>query len=288
MLVISMSNSRRSLHKHRYRYGCFKKEDFADNRDYYVLMQSPELYKKYNDQRSSLSTQLNKYMPTTKSSGLSPAEIYENQVVQNILRPELGDEVHHKNSLSLIGTMLANSDDAGKEAIFNVLEHNGVSIGDDIYNLLNLDEKSHDALHKFAQEQGLEIQGIGGKGSRGMAKRVNESRDIMTTLNLLQDYIDYGIPLLTEEQDRLLQEADARKAGQMPSRLIQRARETGAKSIDGVNQDDKNVTINAENVYMEKAVNGNGKMVSGCLCEGDNLPINSSYVTSSLLCLFLL
>jgi len=235
-----------------------QKEDFADNRDYYVLMQSPELYKKYNDQRSSLSTQLNKYMPTTKSSRLSPGEIYENQVVQDILRPELGDEVHHKNSLSLIGTMLSNSDDAGKEAIFNVLEHNGVSIGDDIYNLLNLDEKSHDALHRFAQEQGLEIQGIGGKGSRGMAKRVNESRDIMTTLNLLQDYIDYGIPLLTEEQDRLLQEADARKAGQMPSRLIQRARETGAKSIDGVNQDDKNVTINAENVYMEKAVNGNG------------------------------
>ena len=35
--------------------------------------------------------------------------------------------------------------------------------------------------------------------------------------------------------------------------------ETGAKSIDDVNQDDKNVTINAENVYMEKAVNGNGK-----------------------------
>ena len=209
-------------------------------------------------------------MPTTKSSGLSPAEIYENQVVQNILRPELGDEVHHKNSLSLIGTMLANSDDAGKEAIFNVLEHNGVSIGDDIYNLLNLDERSHDALHRFAQEQGLEIQGIGGKGSRGMAKRVNESRDIMTTLNLLQDYIDYGIPLLTEEQDRLLQEADARKAGQMPSRLIQRARETGAKSIDGVNQDDKNVTINAENVYMEKAVNGNG---NGNGKNGKRMPI---------------
>ena len=33
---------------------------------------------------------------------------------------------------------------------------------------------------------------------------------------------------------------------------------TGTKSIDDFNQDDKNVTINAENVYMEKAVNGNG------------------------------
>ena len=235
-----------------------QKEDFADNRDLYVLMQSPELYKKYNTQKDSLSTQLNKYMPTTKSSGLSPDEIYENQVVQKILRPEAGDEVHHKNALSLIGTMLHNADDAGKEAIFNVLEHNGVAVGDDIYNLLNMDKQSHDALHSFAQQQGLEIQGVGGKGSRGMAKRVNESKDIMTTLDLLQDYIDYGIPLLTEEQDRLLQEADARKAGQMPDRLVQRAAQTGAKSIDSVNQEGKNVTINAENVYMEKAVNGNG------------------------------
>ena len=240
-----------------------QKEDFADNRDYYVLMQSPELYKKYNDQRSSLSTQLNKHMPTTKSSGLSPDEIYENQVVQNILRPAPGEEVHHKNSLSLIGTMLANADDAGKEAIFNILEHNGVSIGDDIYNLLNLDEQSHDALHRFAQEQGLELQGTGGKGSRGMAKRVNESKDIMTTLDVLQDYIDYGIPLLTEEQDRLLQESDARKAGQVPDRLVQRAVESGPKSIDSVNQEGKNVTINAENVYMEKAVNGNGYKNNG-------------------------
>jgi len=80
----------------------------------------------------------------------------------------------------------------------------------------------------------------------------------MTTLDLLQDYIDYGIPLLTEEQDRLLQESDSRKAGQMPDRLMQRADQTGSKSIDSVNQEGKNVTINAENVYMEKAVNGNG------------------------------
>jgi len=202
-------------------------------------------------------------MPTTKSSGLSPDEIYENQVVQNILRPAPGEEVHHKNSLSLIGTMLDNADDAGKEAIFNILEHNGVSIGDDIYNLLNLDEQSHDALHRFAQEQGLELQGTGGRGSRGMAKRVNESKDIMTTLDVLQDYIDYGIPLLTEEQDRLLQESDARKAGQVPDRLVQRVAESGPKSIDSVNQEGKNVTINAENVYMEKAVNGNGHKKNG-------------------------
>ena len=235
-----------------------QKENFADNRDLYVLMQSPELYKKYNNQASSLSTQLNKYMPTTKSSGLSPEEIYENQTVQNLLRPEVGDEVHHKNALSLIGTMMANADDDGQRAIINVLEHNGVAIGDDIYNLLNLDKRSHNELHKFAQQQGLEIQGIGGKGSRGLAKRVNESKDIMTTLDLLQDYIDYGIPLLTEEQDRLLQESDSRKAGQMPDRLMQRADQTGSKSIDSVNQEGKNVTINAENVYMEKAVNGNG------------------------------
>ena len=33
---------------------------------------------------------------------------------------------------------------------------------------------------------------------------------------------------------------------------------TGDKAIDNLKQDDRNVTINAENVYMEKAVNGNG------------------------------
>jgi len=38
---------------------------------------------------------------------------------------------------------------------------------------------------------------------------------------------------------------------------------TGDKAIDNLKQDDRNVTINAENVYMEKAINGNGKNRNG-------------------------
>ena len=234
----------------------YSKDAFADNRDYYVLLQSPELYNKYNDQRNALSKQLNNKFPTQKRKGRSPEEIEENQIVQNILRPNKGDEVHHKNALSLIGVMLENADDAGKEAIFNVLEHNGISIGNDAYNLLNLDQKSHDDLHAFAQEQGLEVQGREGKGSKGLAARAVNSRDINTTLDVLQDYIDYGIPLLTEEQDRLLQEADNRKAGQVPAQLINKNIDEFANKIG---QDDKNTVIIAQEANINQKVNGNGK-----------------------------
>ena len=152
--------------------------------------------------------------------------------------------------------MLENADDAGKEAIFNVLEHNGISIGNDVYNLLNLDQKSHDDLHAFAQEQGLEVQGREGKGSKGLAARAVNSRDINTTLDVLQDYIDYGIPLLTEEQDRLLQEAENRKAGQVPAHLVTKNIDKFANKIG---QDDKNTVVIAQEANINQRVNGNGK-----------------------------
>ena len=94
-----------------------------------------------------------------------------------------------------------------------MLEHNGIEYGNKLGNLLNLGTVPHDELHNFAREQGLEMQG---KGTKGIAKLLAESKDINKTLEYLQDYIDYGIPLLREKQDELLtaQYAEAKRKAQ--------------------------------------------------------------------------
>jgi len=56
-----------------------------------------------------------------------------------------------------------------------------------------------------------------------------------------------------------LRKKDPRYAGDAAPVLQALKGRTGDKGIDNITQDGKNVTINAENVYMEKAVNGNGK-----------------------------
>ena len=94
-----------------------------------------------------------------------------------------------------------------------MLEHNGIEIGNRAGNLLNIGEIPHDEIHNFAREQGLEMQG---RGTKGLAKLLAESTNINKTLEYLQDYIDYGIPLLREKQDELLtaQWAKAKERGQ--------------------------------------------------------------------------
>ena len=174
---------------------------FLDPRDYDVLVSSPELYKKYNDQRDSLSSQLNKIAPTRNTKSITEDERLVNTAFQKALRPEKGDEVHHKNALSLIGIALDNADDMGKAQIYNLLEQNGINIGDDIYNLINLPLSVHKDHHRFTVDQGLEMHG---KGTKGLARLIQKSSDNEKTLEYLQDYIDYGIPLIEENINDLL------------------------------------------------------------------------------------
>ena len=175
-----------------------------------VILQSPELA---YDQTGALSAQLNSRFNTQKNSGLSYEDRELNARVKGLLSPETGEEVHHKTALSLLGVVLNNADDVGKARIYELLEHNGIDIGNRAGNLLNIGEIPHDELHNFAREQGLEMQG---KGTKGLAKMLAESTDIKQTLGYLQDYIDYGIPLLREKQDELLeaQYAIAKERGQ--------------------------------------------------------------------------
>jgi len=179
----------------------FVNSDKFSGRDHDVITQSPHLFKRSNNQRSSLSTQLNELMPVTKVSGLSDEKRLENKKIQSLLRPQGDEEVHHQNGLGLIGTVLDNADDDGKDYIYRLLEHNNIPIGDNILNLINLDRAGHDELHAFAQEQGLEIMR---NGTVGLAKKLSESKNIEETLEYLQDYIDYGVPLLREKQDEII------------------------------------------------------------------------------------
>ena len=129
-----------------------------------------------------------------------------------LLSPERIDgvieEVHHKNALSLLGTVLDRADSDGKQQIYQLLEHNGINMGNDIYNLINLEKIDHDELHNFARDQGLEMQG---KGTKGLAARLINSGSTQETLGYLQDYIDYGIPMLQEKADELITATENRK-----------------------------------------------------------------------------
>lgn len=179
----------------------YNRKQFPDPRLYDVLVSSPEHFKKYNNVQNSQSVQLNSLYPVTKKSEPNANIRATNELVQKVLRPESGDQVHHKNALSLIGIALDNADDAGKAQIYNLLEHNGVNIGDDIYNLINLPQKVHEDHHRFTRDQGLEMQG---KGTKGLARKIKDSSNIDETLEYVQDYIDYGIPMIRENIDDLL------------------------------------------------------------------------------------
>jgi hypothetical protein len=238
------------------------RKNFKNARDYDVLVSSPELYKKYSNVRDSQSVQLNNLMPTTKSSGLNEKEILENLLVQKILRPEGDEQVHHKNALSLIGIALDNADDAGKAQIYNLLEHNGIDIGDSIYNLINLPKAVHEDHHRFTRDQGLEMQG---KGTKGLAKKLQESTNLDSTLEYLQDYIDYGVPLIRENIDDLMtsytQKGAKRFAGEDPKvREYMQAIESGRDTQStGAVSGDKPVVVHAgegSRVFLQ--TNGNG------------------------------
>ena len=238
------------------------RKNFKNARDYDVLISSPELYKKYSNVRDSQSVQLNNLMPTTKSSGLNEKEILENLLVQKILRPEGDEQVHHKNALSLIGIALDNADDAGKAQIYNLLEHNGIDIGDSIYNLINLPKAVHEDHHRFTRDQGLEMQG---KGTKGLAKKLQESTNLDSTLEYLQDYIDYGVPLIRENIDDLMtsytQKGAKRFAGEDPKvREYMQAIESGrdTQSTDAVSGDKPVVVHAGEGSKVFLQTNGNG------------------------------
>lgn len=241
----------------------FARKNFKNARDYDVLVSSPELYKKYSNVRDSQSVQLNDLMQTTKSSGLNDKEIQENLLIQKILRPEGDEQVHHKNALSLIGIALDNADDAGKAQIYNLLEHNGIDIGDSIYNLINLPKPVHEDHHRFTRDQGLEMQG---KGTKGLARRLLDSGDIDSTLKYLQDYIDYGIPMIRENIDDLLTRHYASKskfAAESPvvQELIKANPELMSKSVGNIATQDQGKAVNifADEVHLGQAINGNGR-----------------------------
>tara|TARA_R100000908_G_C3713209_1_gene118979 strand:- start:24 stop:749 length:726 start_codon:yes stop_codon:yes gene_type:complete len=236
----------------------YNRKQFPDPRLFDVLVSSPEHFKKYNNVKDSQSVQLNSLYPVTKKGESNIDTRATNELVQRVLRPESGDQVHHKNALSLIGIALDNADDAGKAQIYNLLEHNGVNIGDDIYNLINLPQRVHEDHHRFTRDQGLEMQG---RGTKGLARRIKDSSNIDDTLEYVQDYIDYGIPMIRENIDDLLTEYHA-SAGAGKRFADKSVLDAYRQAIDGnINTSDQGKAVNifADTVLMEKGINGTGK-----------------------------
>lgn len=189
-----------------------RRSDFKNKRDFDVLVQSPDLFEKSNDQSAVLTRQLKAAMPTTLNSGLSKEERFLNSRLIGLLSPERQDgvieEVHHKNALSLIGEALDRADDDGKTRIYQFLDERCISIGNEALNLINLDKESHDILHNFARDKGWEMQG---KGSKGLALGIMNAQNIDETISYLEQYADEAIPTLTALQDELIGHTEARK-----------------------------------------------------------------------------
>tara|TARA_R110002049_G_scaffold306352_1_gene504686 strand:+ start:191 stop:802 length:612 start_codon:yes stop_codon:yes gene_type:complete len=188
------------------------RSEFDDRRDYDVLVQSPRLFEKTNDQKGALKKQLKEAMPTELNSGLSDEERFLNSRLQGILSPERIDgvieQVHHKNALSLVGEALDRADDEGKERIYRLFDERGISLGNEALNLINMDKESHKILHKFAREKGWEMQA---KGSKGLALGIMNASNIDETIGYLEQYADEAVPTFTALQDELIGHTEGRK-----------------------------------------------------------------------------
>ena len=190
----------------------FERNSFNNRRDFDVLVQSPRLFKKSNDQSAALKRQLKAAMPTELNSGLSEEERFLNARLIGLLSPERHDgvieRVHHKNALSLIGEALDRADDDGKARIYQFLDERGISVGDEALNLINIDKESHNILHNFARDKGWEMQG---KRSKGLALGIMNAQNIDEIIGYLEQYADEAIPVLTALQDELIGHTEARK-----------------------------------------------------------------------------
>lgn len=188
------------------------RNEFKNKRDFDVLVQSPHLFEKSNDQAAALQRQLKKAMPTELNSGKSDADRFLNARIRGILTPERIDgvieEVHHKNALSLVGEALDRADDEGKERIYRLFDDRGISLGNEALNLINLDKESHDILHNYARDKGWEMQG---KGSKGLALGIMSASNIDETIGYLEQYIDEAVPTLRALQDELIGHTEGRK-----------------------------------------------------------------------------
>ena len=187
----------------------------------------------------------------------------DDPAVFEILRAQPGEHAHHNAILETLNLLYNGLDEQQAAELTAHLSQYG-AIGNNIRNLTNMPGEIHQGgIHPYAKSQGYEYH----------SRQLNPTglvRDILDASELPLEYRKHvggkymteAVPAMKDKINDLLTDyydREPRMAGDaLPTlqRLIDS--ETGAKSIDSVNQEGKNVTINAENVYMEKAVNGNG------------------------------
>ena len=191
--------------------------------------------------------------------GISPA-------VDKFFIPSNGEEVHHVSGLRMLDGIYANTTETQRAELQRI----GGS-GHAMLNFLLMPGEIHqgrkqgaDSIHNFLRQEGLEVNGhIDPSSFIGRTEGVRNA-SFEEKLALMKEYATDILPRVKDKIDGLMtdyygRESDTRMAKDVLP-VLQRVvdSETGSKSIDSVKQEGKNVTINAENVYMEKAVNGNG------------------------------
>ena len=220
-----------------------------------IRIQTPVFAETVLDEAASLYNQAN----NAGLLGISPA-------ADKFFIPSGGDEVHHVSGLRMLDGIYANTTEAQRAELQRI----GGS-GHAMLNFLLMPGEIHqgrnqgaDSIHNFLRQEGLEVSGhINPNSFIGRTEAVRNG-SFEEKRALMDEYATDILPRVKDKINSLMtdyygRQSDTRMAKDVLP-VLQRVidSETGSKSIDSINQEGKNVTINAENVYMEKAVNGNG------------------------------
>ena len=220
-----------------------------------IRIQTPVFAETVLDEAASLYNQAN----NAGLLGISPA-------ADKFFIPSGGDEVHHVSGLRMLDGIYANTTEAQRAELQRI----GGS-GHAMLNFLLMPGEIHqgrnqgaDSIHNFLRQEGLEVSGhIDPTSFIGRTEAVRNG-SFEEKRALMDEYATDILPRVKDKINSLMtdyygRQSDTRMAKDVLP-VLQRVidSETGSKSIDSINQEGKNVTINAENVYMEKAVNGNG------------------------------
>jgi len=220
-----------------------------------IRIQTPVFAETVLDEAASLYNQAN----NAGLLGISPA-------ADKFFIPSGGDEVHHVSGLRMLDGIYANTTEAQRAELQRI----GGS-GHAMLNFLLMPGEIHqgrnqgaDSIHNFLRQEGLEVSGhINPNSFIGRTEAVRNG-SFEEKKALMDEYATDILPRVKDKINSLMtdyygRQSDTRMAKDVLP-VLQRVidSETGSKSIDSINQEGKNVTINAENVYMEKAVNGNG------------------------------
>ena len=225
----------------------------------------------------SYRAQLNQATPQRKATKKRLADP-EDVLVYEILKKRGDEQAHHKNILETLDVLYRGLDDAEAAELTAHLQQFGPT-GNNILNLLNMPQDVHQGgIHPFTKAMGYEYHGRA-KNPTGFALDIQEASEMPLAYrkHVGEQYMTKAVPAMNDKINDLLTDhpsmqepldMSAVREAQAMKDLYQAElmKEVGAGDLRNYDNlvrqnggDDRQVTINADTVILEKAINGNGK-----------------------------